>query len=216
MFRTAMLAAGLAFSGAMFLPGAVSAAPAGALPSMNEAFGAIAQKTQYWRDRDYYRERHWDRDDYRWRRQRYCERLRRACIYKEERGETGEGQLPQVPPRVRTIALRHSALERKCAGMTPHGEATSLSMSSRASAGRRATAKTFGQVPARDSGPRASCGSYPGARPFTACARALYVMRPFASSGRLARTPFLSFSTSAIAIPPIVALIDGDFPLIIQ
>jgi hypothetical protein len=91
MFRTAMLAAGLAFSGAMLLPGAVSAAPAGALPSMNEASSSIAQRAQYWRDRDYYRERHWDRDDYGWRRRRYCERLRHACIYREERGEVGEG-----------------------------------------------------------------------------------------------------------------------------
>ena len=94
MFRTAMLAAGLSFSGAMLLPIAVSAAPAGARTSMTEASGSMTQKAQYyggWRDRDYYRERRWDRDDYWWRHRRYCERLRRACAYKEERGEVGEG-----------------------------------------------------------------------------------------------------------------------------
>lgn len=91
MFRTAMLAAGLAFSGAMLLPGAADAAPTTSLPSLNEVSGSVAQRVQYWRDRDYYRERYWDRDDYRWRRHRYCERLRHACIYKEERGEVGEG-----------------------------------------------------------------------------------------------------------------------------
>lgn len=105
MLRTAMLAAGLALSGAMLLPGAVSAAPMSPLDSVSEALGSAPQKAQYyggWRDRDHYRERHWDRDrDYHrerrwhhdgyWHRRRYCERLRHACIYKEERGEVGEG-----------------------------------------------------------------------------------------------------------------------------
>ena len=39
-----------------------------------ETAGSGVQQIQYGRDRD-----------------RYCERLRRACVYKEERGETGEG-----------------------------------------------------------------------------------------------------------------------------
>ena len=63
------------------------------------AQNATLQKVQYYRD-----ERHWgdrrDRDDWRddgWRRPhhhgywRYCERLRRACEFKEERGEVGMG-----------------------------------------------------------------------------------------------------------------------------
>jgi hypothetical protein len=93
MLRTAMLAAGLALAGAMLLPGAVSAAPMAPLASVSDALGSAAQKAQYyggWRERDYYRERRWDHDGY-WHRRRHCERLRRACIYKDERGEVGEG-----------------------------------------------------------------------------------------------------------------------------
>lgn len=39
---------------------------------------------------EHYRYRRWHDDGY-WHRRRYRERLRRACIYKEERGEWGQG-----------------------------------------------------------------------------------------------------------------------------
>lgn len=63
------------------------AAPLTPLPEAS-ARTALAQEVQY-RD-DYYRNRRWGDDTY-WHRRRYCERLRRACEYKDERGERGEG-----------------------------------------------------------------------------------------------------------------------------
>lgn len=92
MLSRTRVVAGLVFTGAMLLPIAASAAPAAPVGPLTEAADTALQKIQYgwWRDRDYYRERRWDNDGH-WRYRRYCERLRRACIYKEERGEVGEG-----------------------------------------------------------------------------------------------------------------------------
>ena len=52
------------------IPSAVASIGSG-VPSVH-AFESVLEKAQY-------------------RRGRYCERLRRACVYKEERGEVGEG-----------------------------------------------------------------------------------------------------------------------------
>ena len=66
IFGAGALAVGLAFAGAA----GGAAAPAG-LGGARGFEGAL-QQVQYWDNN-------------------YCERLRRRCIYKEERGEVGEG-----------------------------------------------------------------------------------------------------------------------------
>ena len=63
-----ILAAGLGLAG---VPGAV-ATPARAVVGEVGVLENVVQRVQYWRGG-------------------YCERLRRACIYKEERGEWGQG-----------------------------------------------------------------------------------------------------------------------------
>lgn len=69
--------------------GPVAAVAAPSTPLM-EASGStpLVHEVQY--RGDYYRDRRWDDDGY-WHRRRYCERLRRACLYKDDRGEWGQG-----------------------------------------------------------------------------------------------------------------------------
>jgi hypothetical protein len=61
-------------TGALSLTGvpSVGASPIGSGVPSADVVQSIAENVQY-------------------RRGRYCERLRRACVYKEERGEVGEG-----------------------------------------------------------------------------------------------------------------------------
>ena len=66
---SAMILAGGA--GLMSVPNAVASTIGSGIPSA-DVFQSVVEKTQY-------------------RRGRYCERLRRACEFKEERGEQGEG-----------------------------------------------------------------------------------------------------------------------------
>jgi hypothetical protein len=63
-----VIVAGLGFAG---IP-AISAAPIGGEIRGAVSTGGVIEHVQYERSR-------------------YCERLRRACVYKEERGEVGEG-----------------------------------------------------------------------------------------------------------------------------
>ncbi len=71
-------------------PIAAVAAPSTSLRAAGEG-AALVQRAQHWGDRGYnHRDRYGDRDGH-WHRQRYCERLRRACIYKDERGDWGQG-----------------------------------------------------------------------------------------------------------------------------
>jgi hypothetical protein len=80
-------------AGLVCLAFAPSVALAGASSALKEVrtSATLVQKVQhdgrysYWHHR-----RRWD-DDWYWQRQRYCERLRRACLYKSERGEWGQG-----------------------------------------------------------------------------------------------------------------------------
>jgi hypothetical protein len=68
-------------------PLAASAAPTSAMTSVATASAdtSLHAVTYYgWRDREWRRERHYRHGG-------YCERLRRACAYKYERGEVGEG-----------------------------------------------------------------------------------------------------------------------------
>jgi hypothetical protein len=66
--RTVLLSLGIGLIGVS----AGLAAPGGRLVQDATARGAIVQQVQYWSGGR-------------------CERLRRACIYKEQRGEVGEG-----------------------------------------------------------------------------------------------------------------------------
>jgi hypothetical protein len=66
--RAVLVIAGLGLSGAS----AVLAAPTGWMLHDTAGLGQVVEPVQYWGG---------DR----------CERLRRACVYKEERGEEGEG-----------------------------------------------------------------------------------------------------------------------------
>jgi hypothetical protein len=71
--------------------GPVAAVAAPSAPAIEASEGeTLTQRAQYWGDRGYHRDRYWDQDN-NWHRRRYCERLRRACIHKDERGEWGEG-----------------------------------------------------------------------------------------------------------------------------
>jgi hypothetical protein len=70
--RTILLMAGIGVAGVVGDASAGLAGPGGNLVHETAGLKTLAQPAQYWRG---------DR----------CERLRRACIYKEERGESGEG-----------------------------------------------------------------------------------------------------------------------------
>jgi len=66
-------------------PLAASAAPASVMTSISTSSADTHAVTYYgWRDREWRRERQYRHGG-------YCERLRRACVYKNERGEVGEG-----------------------------------------------------------------------------------------------------------------------------
>jgi hypothetical protein len=68
MLSAIILAGGVGLIGTT----SVLASPIGSGVQSANAFESVVVKTEH-------------------RRGRYCERLRRACIYKEERGEVGEG-----------------------------------------------------------------------------------------------------------------------------
>ena len=68
MLSAIILAGGIGLTG---IPNAVASPIGHGVPSAG-GVESVIQKTDY-------------------RRGRYCERLRRACVYKEERGEQGEG-----------------------------------------------------------------------------------------------------------------------------
>ncbi len=76
--------------GVLLTLGCLMAVPAVAAPSAPPSdargVGYLVQEAQY--RGDYYRR--WDDDGY-WHRRRHCERLRRACIHKDDRGEWGQG-----------------------------------------------------------------------------------------------------------------------------
>ena len=76
------LLAGMCLATLTLAPLAASAAPASAMTFGDTSVQAV---TYYgWRDREWRRERYYRHGG-------YCERLRRACVYKHERGEAGEG-----------------------------------------------------------------------------------------------------------------------------
>jgi hypothetical protein len=68
MLSTIVLAAGLGLAGVSN----AAAAPVGSGVRSTDVLESVAENVHY-------------------RRGRYCERLRRACVYKEYRGEVGEG-----------------------------------------------------------------------------------------------------------------------------
>ena len=68
MLSAIIIAGGLGLTGAA----SALASPIGSGVPSADVFESVVVKTDY-------------------RRGRYCERLRRACVYKEERGEVGEG-----------------------------------------------------------------------------------------------------------------------------
>ena len=79
------LLAGMCLATFTLAPLAASAAPVSALTSIPTASAdTTLHGATFWRDRE------WRRDRY-YRHGGYCERLRRACVYKHERGEVGEG-----------------------------------------------------------------------------------------------------------------------------
>lgn len=86
MHRTRLLMAGLVLVAAALTPLAATAATIVPTTPAVQAASSLLQPVQYggWSDRGWRRERdhHYGR---------YCARLRRACVFKEERGEAGEG-----------------------------------------------------------------------------------------------------------------------------
>jgi hypothetical protein len=90
MHRSLSLIAGLGLAAIAFAPLSASAATT-SVPALAAPDASSTQLAHYpwWRsdDRGWHRERHYRRHSY----ARYCERLRRACAYKYERGEVGQG-----------------------------------------------------------------------------------------------------------------------------
>lgn len=89
MLRTLSLLAGICLASATLVPLSASAASLPLSPSISAADSSITHvhSGRWSGDRGWRQERHYRQD----RHVRYCERLRRACVYKHERGETGEG-----------------------------------------------------------------------------------------------------------------------------
>jgi len=78
------LLAGLCLATITLAPLAASAAPTSAMTSISATSADTSPHAVGWRDREWRRERYYRHGG-------YCERLRRACVYKHERGEVGEG-----------------------------------------------------------------------------------------------------------------------------
>lgn len=94
-----ILAAGL---GLASVPGAV-AAPAGAIVGDAGVLENIVEQVQYWRGG-------------------HCERLRRACVYKEERGEVGEGNCRRYREECGGGPSHCERLRRACVYKDERGE----------------------------------------------------------------------------------------------
>ena len=94
-----ILAAGLAFAS---VPSAV-AAPASAGARVPGAHESIVRQVQFWRGR-------------------YCERLRRACAYKGQRGEVGEGNCRRYRSECGGRASYCERLRRACYNKEERGQ----------------------------------------------------------------------------------------------
>lgn len=83
-----LLLAGICLAGIALSPlpvAAVTVSPQTAALSSNRSTTPVHY--DLWRHRGWYHDRYYRQNSY----ERYCARLRRACIYKEERGEVGLG-----------------------------------------------------------------------------------------------------------------------------
>jgi hypothetical protein len=86
------------------VPSAIAApAPAGAGVREAGGLGNVLEQVQFWRGG-------------------YCERLRRACVYKEQRGEVGEGNCRRYRSECGGRASYCERLRRACYNKEERGE----------------------------------------------------------------------------------------------
>jgi hypothetical protein len=87
MHRALSLLAGLCLAGLTLASAPASAGPTPLTSLSTPHATAVPVHYPWWRDREWRRERYYRQHSY----GGYCARLRRACEYKHERGEAGQG-----------------------------------------------------------------------------------------------------------------------------